>query len=54
MSAELEDDRQRLIEWARSAPLDHIAAVLSYIRRLDAAAGVANPDEPTESAVLLM
>ncbi len=54
VSAELQDDRKRLIAWARSAPLDHVAEVLSYIRRFDSAGAVANPDEPAEPAVLLM
>ncbi len=33
-SAELEGDRQRLIAWARSAPLDHVTDVLSHIDRI--------------------
>ncbi len=52
VTAEMEDDRKSLIEWARSAPLDRVAGVLSYIRRLDSAAVVANPDEPAEPAVM--
>ncbi len=33
-SAELEGDRQRLIAWARTAPLDHVTDVLSHIDRI--------------------
>ncbi len=33
-SAELEGDRQRLIAWARSAPLEHVTDVLSHIDRI--------------------
>ncbi len=52
VTAEMEDDRKSLIEWARSAPLDRVAEALSYIGRLDSAAVVANPDEPAEPAVM--
>ena len=34
VSAELEEDRQRLIAWARTAPLDHVTDVLSHIDRI--------------------
>lgn len=50
-AAELEDDRKRLIEWARNAPLDRVAKVLSDIEQSDAAAAIANPDEAAEPAV---
>ncbi len=52
VTAEMEDDRKNLIEWARSAPIDRVAEVLSYIRRFDSADVVANPDESAEPAVL--
>ena len=52
VTAGMEDDRKSLIEWARSAPLDRVAEVLSYIRRFDSAAVVADPDEPAEPAVM--
>ena len=51
-TAELEDDRKNLIEWARSAPLDRVAEVLSDIRRFDSATPVANPDQPAEPAII--
>lgn len=51
VTAEMADDRKHLIEWARSAPLCHVTKVLSYVRRLDPAAAVANPDwRPTLAA----
>ncbi len=49
-TAEMEDDRKSLIEWVRSAPLDRIAEVLSYVRRFESAAAIANPDQPGEPA----
>ncbi len=52
MTAELEVDRRSLIEWARSAPLDHVAKALSYILGFDSAAAIANLDQPTEPAVM--
>ncbi len=52
VTAELEDDRRSLIEWARSAPLDRVAEVLSYIRRFDSAGAVSSPDQPAEPAVM--
>jgi len=33
-TAELEDERQRLIEWAQSAPLNHVTDVLFHIDRI--------------------
>ena len=47
----MEDDRKKLIEWARSAPIDRVAEVLTYIRRFDSAEAVSNPDQPAEPAV---
>jgi hypothetical protein len=44
VTAEMEEDRKHLIEWAQSAPLKHVTAVLSHVRRLDPAAAVANPN----------
>ncbi len=48
----MEDDRKSLIEWARSAPLDRVAEVLSYVRRFDSAGAVSSPDRPAEPAVM--
>ncbi len=50
VTAEMEDDRRSLIEWARSAPIDRVAEALSYIRRFDSA--IANLDRPAEPAVM--
>ncbi len=52
VTAELEVDRRSLIEWVRSAPLDRVAVVLSYIRRFDSAVAIANLDQPAEPAVM--
>ncbi len=52
VTAEIENDRKSLIEWARSAPLDRVTEVLSYIRRFDSAAAIANLDQPTKPAVM--
>ena len=46
------DDRQRLIEWTRSAPLIHVEKALTYVQRFDSTAAVANPDESAEPAVM--
>jgi vacuolar-type H+-ATPase subunit I/STV1 len=51
VTAEMEDDRKKLIEWARSAPIGRVAEVLTYIRRFDSAEAVSNPDQPAEPAV---
>ncbi len=48
----MEDDRKSLIEWARSARIDRVAEVLSYIRRFDSADAVSSPDQPAEPAVM--
>ncbi len=47
----MEDDHKKLIEWARSAPIGHVAEVRSYIRRFDSAEAVSDPDQPAEPAV---
>ncbi len=52
VTAELEDDRKSLIEWARSAPIDRVTEALSYIRGFDSAAAVSSPNQPTEPAVI--
>ena len=52
VTAEMEDDRRSLIDWARSAPIDHVAEVLSYIRRFHSAVAVSSPDRPAEPAVM--
>ncbi len=51
VTAEMEDDRKSLIDWARSAPIDRVAEALSYIRRFDSAGVIANLDQPAELAV---
>ncbi len=51
VTAEMEDDRKSLIDWARSAPIDRVAEALSYIRRFDSAGAIANLDQPAELAV---
>ncbi len=50
VTAELEEDRKSLIEWAQSAPLDHVAQARTHTRRLGSAA-VTNPRQPAEPAV---
>jgi hypothetical protein len=52
VTAEMEDDRRSLIAWARSAPIDHVAEVLSYIRRFHSPEAVSSPDRPAELAVM--
>ncbi len=52
VTAEMEDDRKSLIEWARSAPIGRVAEVLSYIQRFDSAAAVSNPDQPAEPSFI--
>ena len=49
-TAELEKDRQRLIAWAREAPIDRVTAVLSYTRKVDSADASSRSDEPVEMA----
>lgn len=34
VTKQIGDDRKRLIEWARKAPLDHVGKVLTYIEEL--------------------
>ena len=53
VTAEMEDDRKSLIDWAQSAAIGHVAAVLTYIRRFDSAEAVSNPDQPAEPAATL-
>ncbi len=48
----MEDERKRLIDWAPSAPLDHVAQVLTYIGELDYTEAVSSPDQPAEPAVM--
>ncbi len=52
VTAELGVDRRNLIEWARSAPIDRVTEVLSYIRRFHSAEAVSSPDRPAEPAVM--
>jgi hypothetical protein len=47
-TAEIEEERQSLIEWARSAPLDRVTEALSYIRRFDSADAVSSSSQPAE------
>ena len=49
-TAELEEDRQRLIAWAREAPIDRVTEVLSYTRQVDSADASSSSDEPAETA----
>ena len=49
-TAELEEDRQSLIAWAQSAPIERVTAVLSYARQVDAADANSSSDEPAETA----
>ncbi len=49
-TAELEEDRQSLIAWAREAPLNHVTDVLSYARQVDSADANSRSDEPAETA----
>ena len=51
-TAELEDGRKSLIKWARTAPIDRVTEALSYIRRFESAAAIANPDQPAEPAAM--
>ncbi len=51
-TAEMEDDRKSLIEWARSAPIDRVTEALSYIRGFDSTAAVSNPNQPAEPAAM--
>ncbi len=47
-TAELEEDRQSLIAWAESAPLNQVTEVLSYARQVDSADASSRSDEPAE------
>lgn len=49
-TATVEDSRHRLIEWARSAPLDHVGKVLSYIEQFDPAETPSESSLPSETA----
>ncbi len=51
LTAEMEDARKSLIDWARAAPIARVAEALSYIRRFDSAGAIANLDQPAELAV---
>ncbi len=50
-TAELEEDRQSLIKWAREAPIERVAEVLSDIQQYDSAEAVSNSDQSVEPAV---
>ncbi len=46
--AEMEDDRQRLIAWAREAPLNHVAETLAYIQQYNSVETDFNSGQPAE------
>ncbi len=48
-TAELEEDRQSLIAWAREAPLNQVTDVLTYARQVDSTDANSNSDEPAET-----
>ncbi len=48
---DMDDEQKRLIDWAISAPLNQISEVLSYIRRFDDDAAIADAEESPELAV---
>ena len=45
------NEQKRLIDWAKSAPLNQVSEVLSYIRRFDDDAAIADAEESPELAV---
>ena len=45
-TAELEEDRQSLIKWARDAPIGHVTETLTYIQQYDSAETVSNSGQP--------
>ena len=47
-TAEMEDDRQSLIAWAREAPLNHVAETLVYVQRYDVAETASDSGQPAE------
>ena len=47
-TAEVEDDRQSLIAWARVAPLNHVADTLAYIQQYDPVETDFNSGQPAE------
>ena len=49
-TAELEEDRQSLIEWAESAPIDRVTKVLSHARQVDSADTNSSSNDPAETA----
>ena len=51
-TAELEEDRQKLIAWARSAPIDRVTEALAYIQQYDSADAVSSPDRPAEPSFI--
>jgi len=48
--AELEEDRQSLIKWAREAPIERVAEVLSDIQQYDSAETVSGSGQSAETA----
>lgn len=53
VTGKVEEDREHLIAWARSAPLDHVTEVLSYIQQLDAAEAESGSGESAGPAALM-
>ena len=51
VTAEKDDKREKLIEWARSASPEQVAEVLSYVQRFESSADDSNPDEPVAPSV---
>jgi hypothetical protein len=45
-AAELEEDRQSLIAWAREAPIERVSETLAYIQQYDSAETVSNSGQP--------
>ena len=48
-TAELDADRQSLIAWARSAPIDRVTKVLTCAQQVDSVDANSNSDEPAET-----
>ncbi len=51
-TAELEEDRQSLIKWAREAPIERVAEVLSDIQQYDSAETVSGSGQSAETAAV--
>ena len=53
VTTQMRGDRNRLIEWARKAPLDHVGKVLTYIENLSLPDEAPNPDLDREPAIAM-